>query len=83
MSSKRKAKGQKVGVPSAVWDNGSSEDRRMLRRGLVAKESDELRAQKISKIKQQIEEGTYHVDAAEVAKAIVRHETARLLGHKR
>lgn len=55
----------------------------MLRRGVVAKESDELRAQKIKAIKKQIEEGTYHVDAAEVAKAIVRHETARLLGNKR
>lgn len=52
-------------------------------RGVAEKEKAETREQKIKRIKKQIEEGTYHVDAAKVAKAIVRGEITRLLGSKR
>ncbi|MBI3801265.1 MAG: flagellar biosynthesis anti-sigma factor FlgM [Deltaproteobacteria bacterium] len=48
-----------------------------------AKRSEELRAQKIRDIKARIAQGTYHVDAAEVAKSIARSELARLLDGKR
>jgi len=83
MNSGKKAKSRKVDAPSVARDNSSLEDCRRLRKGMEAKGSDELRSQKIRKIKKQIEEGTYHVDAAAVAKAIVRSETARLLSRKR
>lgn len=83
MSTGKKAKTQGVDVPAVARDNSSLEDTRRLKRGVVAKGADELRAQKIKKIKKQLEAGTYHVEAAEVAKAIVRSETARLLGRKR
>jgi anti-sigma28 factor (negative regulator of flagellin synthesis) len=52
-------------------------------RGAVEKEEAELRKQKTKRIKKQIAEGTYHVEATEVAKAIVRDEIARLLSNKR
>jgi flagellar biosynthesis anti-sigma factor FlgM len=49
----------------------------------LAKHREELRAQKIRDIKARIEQGTYHVDAADVAKSIVRSGIARLLDGKR
>jgi flagellar biosynthesis anti-sigma factor FlgM len=48
----------------------------------LAKQRNEPRAEKIKKIKEQIEQGTYHVDASEVAKSVVRSEISRLLGKK-
>jgi anti-sigma28 factor (negative regulator of flagellin synthesis) len=50
---------------------------------VLAKRREELRAQKIRDIKARIEQGTYHVDAADVAKSIVRSGIARLLDGKR
>jgi anti-sigma-28 factor FlgM len=49
----------------------------------LAKRREELRTQKIRDIKARIEQGTYHVDAAEVAKSIVRSGIARLLDGER
>jgi len=53
------------------------------REATFTKQEEELRTQKIKKLKEQIEQGTYQVEAAEVAKKIVRSEVARLLGSKR
>ncbi|MGH8514778.1 MAG: transporter substrate-binding domain-containing protein, partial [Gammaproteobacteria bacterium] len=50
------------------------------RPGRVVTTLDELRAEKVGKIKEQIEAGAYHVDAEEVAKSVARSEVARLLG---
>ena len=49
----------------------------------LAEQSNELQAEKVKRLKAQIEQGTYHVEAAEVAKAVARSATARLLdkGH--
>ena len=41
--------------------------------------SDSLQTEKIIRIREQIAQGTYHIAAAEVAKAILRSGTSRLL----
>jgi anti-sigma28 factor (negative regulator of flagellin synthesis) len=41
-----------------------------------------LRTQKVKQVKAQLAQGTYRVNAQEVAKAIVRREVARLLGEE-
>jgi flagellar biosynthesis anti-sigma factor FlgM len=46
----------------------------------LAKIGDDLRAEKVNVIREQIKSGEYHVEAEEVAKNIVRSEIARLLG---
>jgi flagellar biosynthesis anti-sigma factor FlgM len=83
MSSDRKEKRGKIPASEAASGIISLEERRRLKRMALAKRGDELRAQKVREIKEQIEEGTYHIDAADVAKSLVRGEVARLLGGKR
>ncbi|HEY2990926.1 MAG TPA: flagellar biosynthesis anti-sigma factor FlgM [Candidatus Binatia bacterium] len=57
----------------------SSEARYLQKAAELAGRGDELRAAKVNRIKEQIAEGTYHVDAKEVAQSIARSEVARLL----
>ncbi|HEV8717803.1 MAG TPA: flagellar biosynthesis anti-sigma factor FlgM [Candidatus Binatia bacterium] len=45
----------------------------------LAKRKAELRAQKVQRIKKQIEEGTYDVSAADVIRGIARSEISWLL----
>ena len=45
----------------------------------LAEQSNELQAEKVKRLKAQIEQGTYHVEAAEVAKAVAQSAIARLL----
>jgi len=62
----------------------SAEARRLQKRvGVLAERGDELRAEKVRRIKEQVVQGKYHVKAAEVAKGILRSEIARLLGGRR
>ena len=49
----------------------------------LAERGDELRAEKVRRIKEQVAQGQYQVEAAEVAKGILRSEIARLLGGRR
>jgi flagellar biosynthesis anti-sigma factor FlgM len=58
----------------------SAEARHLQKAAELAGKGDELRAEKVGKIKEQIEAGAYHVDAEEVAKSLARSEVARLLG---
>ena len=58
----------------------SPEARRLHSIGILAQHDDALRAQKVSRIKEQIVQGTYHVDSVEVARAVMRNEITRLLG---
>jgi flagellar biosynthesis anti-sigma factor FlgM len=58
----------------------SSEARQLQRVAALAQRGDELRAEKVRQLKEQIAQGTYHVEAADVAQGIVRSEIARLLG---
>jgi flagellar biosynthesis anti-sigma factor FlgM len=83
MSSDRKEKRGKIPASEAASGIISLEERRRLKKMALAKRGDELRAQKVREIKEQIEEGTYHIDAADVAKSLVRGEVARLLAGKR
>lgn len=83
MNSTRKVKSGKSPAGEAAPVVISLEERRRLEMEASAKREAELRAQKIKEIKARIEQGTYRVDAADVAKNIVRREIVRLLGGKR
>jgi flagellar biosynthesis anti-sigma factor FlgM len=83
MSSTRKAKNGTPPASEAASVIISLEERRRLKMEASAKRREELRAQKVRDIKARIAEGTYHVDAADVARSIVRRELARLLEGKR
>ena len=60
----------------------SSRARELQRIAELAQRGDELRAEKVQAIKEQVEAGTYEADAAEVSKSIVRSEVGRLLEKK-
>jgi len=83
MRSTRKAKNGTAPAREAAPVIPSLAARRRLKMEASAKRREELRARKIRDIKARLEEGTYHVDAAEVAKSIARSELARLLDGKR
>lgn len=83
MRSTRKAKNGTSPASEAAPVIVSLAERRRLKMEAAAKRREELRAQKIRDIKARIAAGTYHVDAAEVAKSIVRSELALLLEGKR
>ena len=84
MSSERKGKKvSKIPANEVAPDVISLEERRRLKMEALAKQGDELRAQKVREIRAQIKEGTYQIDAADVAKSLVRSEITRLLGGKR
>jgi len=58
----------------------SDEARNLQKAAELAGKGDDLRAEKVNKIKEEIAAGTYHVEAEEVAKSVARSEVARLLG---
>jgi len=61
----------------------SLDDYRRSKLETLGKRGQELRAQKTRETKERIEEGTYYVEATDVAKSVVRSEVTRLLGGKR
>jgi anti-sigma28 factor (negative regulator of flagellin synthesis) len=82
MSFEKKAEQKKVCVNKVNGGLVSLETHPRWKGAILAKQGDDLRAEKIRKIKEQIQQGTYHIDASDVAKSIVRHEVTRLLGEK-
>lgn len=60
----------------------SPEARHLQRIAELARTGDELRAERVKKIKEEIDSGAYHADSIEVSKSIVRGEVARLLDKK-
>ncbi|MCS6924389.1 MAG: flagellar biosynthesis anti-sigma factor FlgM [Candidatus Binatia bacterium] len=60
----------------------SSEARHLQRVVELARQGDAMRAERVHTIKEQILQGTYQVEAVEVAKGILRSEIAELLGHR-
>jgi len=48
----------------------------------LARTGDELRAQKVKQIKEQIDKGQYQTDSKEVSKSIIRSEVSGLLQNK-
>lgn len=60
----------------------SPEARKLQRVAELARMGDQLRADKVKKIKEQIEADQYQVDSKDVAKSIARNEVSRLLARK-
>ncbi len=60
----------------------SAEARQLQHISFLVRHSDEERAAKVMKLKEQITRGDYYVAPLEVAKALVRSEIARLLGRE-
>jgi len=58
----------------------SSEARYLQKITALAERGDQLRAEKVNKLKEQISRQQYHVAADDVAKAVARSEISRLLG---
>ncbi len=73
-------KAQQISDSSTV--NISPEARQLQRLAELARAGDDLRAEKVKKIKEQISEGTYDANSTDVSKSIVRSEIARLLEKK-
>ena len=59
--------------------NISQEGRELQRIAELARTSDEMRADKVRAIKEQVAAGEYQVDAKDVATSILRSEVTRLL----
>jgi flagellar biosynthesis anti-sigma factor FlgM len=74
------AKTQQSGESATV--NISPEARQLQRIAELAQAGDNLRAEKVKNIKEQINQGTYEADSTAVSKSIVRSEVARLLEKK-
>jgi flagellar biosynthesis anti-sigma factor FlgM len=77
------------GADSKVKESGASakvdifpEARKMQRVAELAKKGDELRVEKVKKIKEQVEQGTYELKSEDVAKSILRSEVSQLLEKK-
>ena len=75
-----------AGAESKVKESGASakvdispDARKMQRVAELAKKGDELRAEKVKQIKEQVEQGTYEVSSEDVAKSILRSEVSRLM----
>ena len=75
-----------AGADSKVRESGASakidispEARKLQRVAELAQKGDELRAEKVKTIKEQVEQGTYQVGSEDVAKSVARSEVARLL----
>lgn len=60
----------------------SAQARKLQRVAELARAGDQLRAEKVKQIKEQIDAGQYKVDSQEVAKSIARSEVSRLLEKK-
>lgn len=58
----------------------SAEARYLQKAAELASRGDEIRAEKVRNIKDQLQQGTYRVEAGDVAKSVARSEIARLLG---
>ena len=62
--------------------NISKEARELQRIAELARTGDELRAQKVNQIKEQMTKGDYNPDAQEVSKSIIRSEVSQILEKK-
>ena len=67
---------QQAGESAKV--NISKEARALQRIAELARTGDELRAQKVNQIKEQISKGEYRADPVDVSKSIVRSEVSRI-----
>ncbi len=84
-SSVTEARGQTRERQVAQKDNAaqvsiSAEARQLQKVVELSGRGDELRAEKLRQLKEQIDSGAYHVEAKDVAQSTARHEISRLLG---
>jgi flagellar biosynthesis anti-sigma factor FlgM len=70
-------KTEQTGASSTV--NISKEARELQKITELARTGDELRANKVKQLKEQIANGTYHSNPQEISKSIIRSEVSRLL----
>ena len=73
-------KAQQAGESTRV--NISKEARELQRIAELARTGDELRAQKVNQIKEQMTKNDYNPDAQEVSKSIIRSEVSQILEKK-
>jgi flagellar biosynthesis anti-sigma factor FlgM len=60
----------------------SDEARELQRIAELARAGDQIRAEKVKSIKEQVDNGTYQANSEDVAKSIIRSEVSRLLEKK-
>jgi anti-sigma28 factor (negative regulator of flagellin synthesis) len=82
MNSRKEEAQEKARAGKTGGNLVSLETYRRQKMARLAKQKNEPRAEMIRKLKEQIEQGTYHVDASDVAKSVVRSEITRLLRKK-
>jgi negative regulator of flagellin synthesis FlgM len=70
-------KSQQSGESAKV--NISQEAREMQRIAELARSGDELRANKVRQVKEQVASGDYHVESKDIATSILRSEVVRLI----
>ena len=70
-------KTQQGGEPAKI--NISQEARELQRIAELARAGDDLRADKVRQIREQVAAGEYHVEAKDVAESVLRSEVTRLL----
>jgi negative regulator of flagellin synthesis FlgM len=76
----KKSSAQQTGESTRVLI--SDEARELQRIAELARAGDNMRAEKVKNIKEQIEKGTYQASSEDVAKSIIRSEVSRLLEKK-
>lgn len=81
LSSQEKDPARKASGESATVQI-SPQARKLQQIAELARKGDELRAEKVKALKEQIDGGQYEVSSADVAKSIVRSEVARVLEKK-
>lgn len=60
----------------------SAQARKLQRIAELAAKGDQLRAEKVKALKQQVDAGQYHVSAEETAESIIRNDVSELLNKK-
>jgi len=78
--SERSQDAQPSGDSSKV--NISKAGRELQRVAELARAGDEIRAQKVQQLKQQIADGNYRVDSKDISRSIIRSEVSRLFHDK-
>jgi flagellar biosynthesis anti-sigma factor FlgM len=80
--SRRDGEGKAKGAAESAKVSISAEARKLQQIAELARTGDEIRAEKVDRIKDQIAKGQYQPDVAEVSKSILRSEISRLLEKK-
>jgi len=80
--SRRDGESKAKGTEDSAKVSISVEARKLQQIAELARTGDQIRAEKVDRIKDQIAKGEYQPDVAEVSKSILRNEVSRLLEKK-